>query len=55
MYPTLEISQEENVEKLEQLRWLKSGWQIGCLSVQYNGMEINTPEDLNEWHSKNSQ
>ena len=55
MYPTLEISQEEDVEKLEQLRWLKSGWQIGCLSVQYNGMEINTPEDLEEWHNKNSQ
>ena len=54
MYPRLEISQEENVEKLEQLRWLKSGWQIGVLSVQYNGMEINTPEDLEEWHRKNS-
>ncbi len=55
VYPNLIVSQEENVEKLEQLRWLKSGWQIGCLNVQYNGMEINTPEDLQEWHSKNSQ
>ena len=55
IYPNLVVSQEEDVEKLEQLRWLKSGWQIGCLSVQYNGMEINTPEDLKEWHSKNSQ
>ena len=55
VYRNLVVSQEEDVEKLEQLRWLKSGWQIGCLSVQYNGMEINTPEDLKEWHSKNSQ
>lgn len=53
MYPTIEITKEERVEKLEQLRWLKSGWQIGCLSVQYNGVEINTPEDVIEWHQKN--
>ena len=52
MYPTLEVTQEERVEKLEQLRWLKSGWQIGCLSVQYNGTEINTPQDVEEWHAK---
>ena len=52
LYPTLEVTQEENVEQLEQLRWLKNGWQIGCLSVQYNGVEINTPEDVEEWHAK---
>ena len=55
MYSGLEISQEEEVEKLEQLRWLKNGWQIGCLSVQYNGVEINSPEDVEEWHSKRFQ
>ena len=54
-YHTYEIEQEEQVEKLEQLRWLKNGWQIGLKSVQYNGTEINTPEDLQEWHNKNSQ
>tara|TARA_B100001057_G_scaffold246752_1_gene247134 strand:- start:7437 stop:8108 length:672 start_codon:yes stop_codon:yes gene_type:complete len=53
-YPSV-ISQEEQIEKLEQLRWLKNGWQIGCKSVQYKGTEINTPEDLEEWHNKNSQ
>ena len=53
-YPKVE-SQEEQIEKLEQLRWLKNGWQIGLKSVQYNGTEINTPEDLQEWHNKNSQ
>ena len=55
MYKKLEIPDEEHIEKLEQLRWLKNGWQIGCLNVNFNGVEINTPEDLKEWHSKNSQ
>ena len=55
MYTGLPVEREEEVEKLEQLRWLKNGWQVGCLNVQYNGVEINSPEDVNEWHSKNSQ
>ena len=54
MYKKLEIPDEEHIEKLEQLRWLKNGWQIGCLNVNFNGVEINTPEDLEEWHNKNS-
>jgi 3-deoxy-manno-octulosonate cytidylyltransferase (CMP-KDO synthetase) len=52
-YPHLRVEKEERVEKLEQLRWLKSGWQIGCLNVQYNGVEINSPEDVDKWHQKN--
>ena len=52
MYTNLPVEREEEVEKLEQLRWLKSGWQIGCLSVQYNGVEINSPSDIEEWHAK---
>jgi len=54
MYSGLEVTQEEQVEKLEQLRWLKNGWTIGCLSVQFNGLEINTPEDAEKWNAKNS-
>ena len=54
MYLNLDVTLEEKIEQLEQLRWLKNGWQIGCLNVQYNGTEINTPEDLQEWHNKNS-
>ena len=53
MYSGLEVTQEEQVEKLEQLRWLKNGWQIGCLAVQFNGIEINAPEDAKAWHKKN--
>ena len=54
-YPNLTVTREEEVEKLEQLRWLKNGLQIGCLSVYYNGVEINAPEDVDEWHNLNSQ
>ena len=52
-YPKLRIYPEENIEKLEQLRWLKNGWQIGCYRVQFNGVEINTPEDVIAWQIKN--
>ena len=51
-YPNLTVTREEQVEKLEQLRWLKNGLQIGCLSVYYNGVEINTPEDAEKWNEK---
>jgi CMP-2-keto-3-deoxyoctulosonic acid synthetase len=54
MYHQLNVTKEEHVEKLEQLRWLKSGWQIGCLSVYFKGIEINSPEDVDAWH-KNYQ
>ena len=50
-YMTYEVEQEEQVEKLEQLRWLKAGWNIGCLHTEFNGVEINTPEDINKWRS----
>ena len=46
---------KEEVEKLEQLRWLKNGWQIGCSSVQFKGTEINSPEDVDIWHKQDSQ
>ena len=54
-YPNLKVTQEERIEKLEQLRWLKNGWQIGAQSVYFNGVEINTPEDVETWQQKNLQ
>ena len=53
-YMTYEVEQEERVEKLEQLRWLKAGWDIGCMRVDFDGIEINAPEDVEQWHNKNS-
>ena len=52
-YNKLQVHPEEQIEQLEQLRWLKNGWQIGCHHVQFNGVEINTPEDVTEWKQKN--
>ena len=54
-YPHLLVEAEERIEKLEQLRWLKNGWQIGVQSVYFNGVEINTPEDVETWQQKNLQ
>jgi len=55
LYPSMQIPKEERIEKLEQLRWLKNGWQIGVQSVYFNGVEINTPEDVETWQQKNLQ
>ena len=49
-YLDMRIEQEERVEKLEQLRWLKNGWQMGCYRVYFKGVEINTPDDVIEWY-----
>lgn len=54
MYSTLDRSEEEDVEGLEQLRWLKNGYDIGVHKCAFNGIEINTPEDVGKWHAKNS-
>jgi 3-deoxy-manno-octulosonate cytidylyltransferase (CMP-KDO synthetase) len=55
LYPYLKTTLEEKVEQLEQLRWLKNGWQIKVASVQYKGTEINTHEDVETWHRIHSQ
>jgi len=55
MYPSMQVEKEETIEQLEQLRWLKNGWQIGCSSVYFNGVEINSPEDVDEWHINNKR
>jgi 3-deoxy-manno-octulosonate cytidylyltransferase (CMP-KDO synthetase) len=52
-YPNLSVSAEEDIEQLEQLRWLKNGCTVGTESVYFNGIEINSPEDVDAWHKKN--
>jgi 3-deoxy-manno-octulosonate cytidylyltransferase (CMP-KDO synthetase) len=46
---------EEDIEKLEQLRWIQNGIKIGVVEVEFNGIEINAPEDLIEWHRRNGK
>jgi len=52
-YPK-EESKHEKIEKLEQLRWLDSGTTIGVTRVDFQGIEINTPEDVDRWHANQS-
>jgi 3-deoxy-manno-octulosonate cytidylyltransferase (CMP-KDO synthetase) len=53
-YPNLVKTKEEEIEKLEQLRWLQNNIDIGIVKVDFDGIEINTPEDLEKWHKQNS-
>lgn len=52
-YKSMPQSQEEKIEKLEQLRFLQNGVSINIRKVDFNGMEINTPEDLEKWKNMN--
>ena len=55
LYNNLEVPKEERIEQLEQLRWLKNGWTIGCYRVDFNGVEINTEQDIHLWNYKNDR
>jgi 3-deoxy-manno-octulosonate cytidylyltransferase (CMP-KDO synthetase) len=46
---------EEDIENLEQLRWIQNGIKIGVVEVEFDGIEINSPEDLEEWHRRNGK
>ena len=54
MYRNLDLHLEEATEKLEQLRWLKNGIDIGCAWTKFDGVEINTEEDIHLWNDKNN-
>ena len=55
-YARMPVTAEEDIEQLEQLRWLKNGCTIGTQSVYFKGIEINSPEDVETWHNnKHSQ
>lgn len=43
----------EQTEKLEQLRWLDTGTDVGVVEVEFDGVEINSPEDAVRWHENN--
>lgn len=54
-YTTSKKFIEEDIEKLEQLRWIQNGVKIGVVEVEFDGIEINTPEDLDNWHKQNGK
>jgi 3-deoxy-manno-octulosonate cytidylyltransferase (CMP-KDO synthetase) len=49
-YLSLQIPPEEKSQNLEQLRWLRSGYNIGCVYTDFDGIEINTKDDVRRWH-----
>lgn len=51
-FPILKQPEEENIESLEQLRWIKNGWKIKVAWTEFDGVEINTPEDIEQWNNK---
>jgi len=50
-YRTLKKFPEEDLESLEQLRWLQNGIAVAVANTNFSGMEINTPEDLAAWRT----
>lgn len=42
----LPTSELENSEKLEQLRWLENGYTIRAIECDYQGVGVDTPEEL---------
>jgi len=46
----------EELEELEQLRWLslQLATKIAVRKVEFDGIEINTPEDAEEWNRRNA-
>ena len=53
MYTASTKFPEEDIEKLEQLRWIQNDIRLGLVEVEFDGIEINTPEDLEKWQTKN--
>ena len=51
-YSALKVYPEEEIERLEQLRWIQNDVNIGVVEVEFNGIEINTKEDLDKWQKQ---
>lgn len=45
----------EDYEDLEQMKWIEKGAKIEVVYVDYQGKEINTPEDLKNWSKEASR
>lgn len=50
IYNDLKKHPEEEIERLEQLRWIQNDYNISVAEVDFSGTEINTKEDLDKWH-----
>ena len=48
-YAKLSEGKYEDIEKLEQLRWLENGFRVFAKKTTPIAGEINTPEDYDNW------
>ena len=49
---SFDVSPAEEIESLEQLRWLHNLYNIGIVWTEEHASEINTPEDLYKWRAQ---
>jgi 3-deoxy-manno-octulosonate cytidylyltransferase (CMP-KDO synthetase) len=54
LYNELIPEEHEDLESLEQLRWCVNDINFRLLETDYDGQEINTPEDLEKWKEINN-
>jgi 3-deoxy-manno-octulosonate cytidylyltransferase (CMP-KDO synthetase) len=52
IWKTLNRYQEEKEEGIEALRWIQNGYTIKGIQCNFDGIEINIPEDVRKWHLK---
>ena len=53
-YKDLKETEIEQIENLEQLRFMMNDINIMLVEVDYSGFEINTPSDLKKWKEINN-
>ena len=45
-FPTLPRGDLENLEKLEQLRWLENGYKVFVEETEHDSFSVDVPEDV---------
>lgn len=43
---------EEKTESIEALRWIQNGFTLRGVECEFNGLEINVPNDVDKWNEK---
>jgi 3-deoxy-manno-octulosonate cytidylyltransferase (CMP-KDO synthetase) len=52
IWKTLNRYQEDKEEGIEALRWIQNGYTIKGIQCNFDGIEINIPEDVKKWQLK---
>ena len=52
IWKTLKRYPEEKSESIEALRWIQNGYKLMGVECEFDGIEINIPEDVDKWKKK---